>query len=86
MDANEQRELVVSELNLALPFLEVIRASSESIEKADVGNIAKLNKLPHGNVDDVFGALVVLFANVDPTSFKIKTNRHGKVGGWNERM
>ena len=64
--AAAQRDLVVAELNLSLPFLEAMQVAIESIERADVGNLAHLNKLPNDVVDDVFGALVILFANVDP--------------------
>ena len=59
----------------------------ESIERSDVGTTAKLNKLPNGFVDDVFGALVVLFAKTPGLGMAIVPDKHGKVGdqqrGWN---
>jgi hypothetical protein len=75
-DANNEREIIVGDLNQAVPFLESMKGAVESIERADLGITAKLNKLPHSVVDDVFGCLVVMFAGCNES---IKTNSAGKV-------
>ena len=77
-DCDQQREVVIGDLNQAVPFLESMSAAVASIERSDVGAIAKLNKLPHEFVDDVFGALVILFAGSD--GLNIKVDKNGKVG------
>jgi hypothetical protein len=75
-DAENERETIVGILNQCIPFLESMNAQVESLDRADVGMLAKLNKLPHGVVDDVFGGLVVLFASVNEN---IPLTKKGKV-------
>jgi hypothetical protein len=53
-----------------------MQAQVESIDRSDMGQLAKLNKLPHGCVDDVFGGLVVLFASINEN---IPLTKAGKV-------
>jgi hypothetical protein len=76
-DCAQQRNVIVRDLSQAVPFLESMKGAVASIERSDVGALAKLNKLPHECVDDVFGALVVLFAGLQGAN--IKVGAHGKV-------
>ena len=85
-DCEAQREIIVGDLNRAIPFIEAMKGCVESIERADVGVTAKMNKLPHGYVDDVFGALVVLFCQTPGLGKAIVPDKKGKVDdrsrGW----
>ena len=48
-----------------VPFLESMAVAHATVEREDVGKTAVLNKLPHDFVEDVFGALVVMFAGIN---------------------
>ena len=62
------------DMRAAEPSLQRAGASLETLDKRDLGNIKTMNKAPPG-VEDVFGAIMVLFAGVNPHIFVQKNGR-----------
>ena len=62
------------DMRAAEPSLQRASQSLETLDKRDLGNMKTMNKPPPG-VEDVFGAIMVLFAGVNPHIFVQKNGR-----------
>ena len=62
------------DMRAAEPSLQRASAALETLDKRDLGNIKTMNKAPPG-VEDIFGAIMVLFAGVNPHIFVQKNGR-----------
>ena len=74
-EVSEKQQSTERDLAMAEPLVEQAMAALNTLDKKDLGEAKTMGKTPPG-VDDVFGATMVLLANVHPG---VQVQKNGKV-------